>query len=632
MHSKHIRPRLVATLLAALAGSALSSLPAATITWTSTASGNWSDGANWSTNPAAPATSGDDIIFNGISTTITSTVDAPWSVNSLSFTNGSGSISLASGPLTLGAGGITNSKTAGTVTLSAPLVLGANQTWSLAGSGNAGRILVGGNFSGSGNITKSGGADLVFGSGNSDDWTGSFTLESGTVTFNAASQVTRLGSNTTTMRNTATSTFLFNTAGNAQSSVNFANDIVFADTGSGAYNFSASNGTQGVLNLTGNLSSTGALGEAVTFTNGWADTTGSVYRFRLSGDNSGLTSSRASTVGADGAVAIRNAFVTLASANALGAGNGLVTSVGEYNHATANRSSGLFTTNGNNVGATLHVRANANTGSVTQRVYLGLEGAGAAAFTGNIVLQGLSGAGTRGADVYLRADAGGRATFSGIISNSNDAATNKTENVFIEGLGTVVLSGANTYTAKTTVGNGATLLVNNTTGSGTGVGAVEVQSGGKLGGTGRSDGAIALLAGASLTPGDDGVGTFTSGASFTWSSNGTSGGLLMDLGATPALSDTLAVNGAFTKGTGSTFLFEFTGEASSSVTYTLVTFGSNDGFVAGDFSSNILGDFALTGNSLTFTVAAIPEPSTFAALMGMAVLGLAVVRSRRPRA
>lgn len=52
-----------------------------------------------------------------------------------------------------------------------------------------------------------------------------------------------------------------------------------------------------------------------------------------------------------------------------------------------------------------------------------------------------------------------------------------------EGLGTLALAGANTYTGGTTVAKG-TLLVNNTSGSGTGTGALNVLANGILGGTG----------------------------------------------------------------------------------------------------------------------------------------------------
>lgn len=66
--------------------------------------------------------------------------------------------------------------------------------------------------------------------------------------------------------------------------------------------------------------------------------------------------------------------------------------------------------------------------------------------------------------------------------------------------GTMVLTTASTYTGPTTV-NGGTLLANNGTGSGTGAGAVTVNTGGKFGGTGAISGAVTVNTGGTLAPG-----------------------------------------------------------------------------------------------------------------------------------
>jgi len=66
--------------------------------------------------------------------------------------------------------------------------------------------------------------------------------------------------------------------------------------------------------------------------------------------------------------------------------------------------------------------------------------------------------------------------------------------------GSVTLTSANTYSGGTTV-SGGTLFVNNTSGSGTGTGAVIVQSGATLGGTGIVGGAVTLQSGGNLSPG-----------------------------------------------------------------------------------------------------------------------------------
>jgi autotransporter-associated beta strand protein len=77
------------------------------------------------------------------------------------------------------------------------------------------------------------------------------------------------------------------------------------------------------------------------------------------------------------------------------------------------------------------------------------------------------------------------------------------------GDGTMVLSGANLYQNGTTVSEG-TLLVNNTSGSGTGTGGVTVQNGGTLGGNGTISGAVTVQSGGVLSPGAS-IGKLTVG-------------------------------------------------------------------------------------------------------------------------
>lgn len=117
-------------------------------------------------------------------------------------------------------------------------------------------------------------------------------------------------------------------------------------------------------------------------------------------------------------------------------------------------------------------------------------------------------------------------TFSGVISG--------TDGFMKAGPNTLILSGANTYAGGTTVNEG-TLLVNNTTGSGTGTGVVTV-SGGTLGGSGIVGGAVSANSGI-VSPGSSaGVLTMTNGldlsasGTYDWeltahndSNNGTAG-------------------------------------------------------------------------------------------------------------
>lgn len=142
-------------------------------------------------------------------------------------------------------------------------------------------------------------------------------------------------------------------------------------------------------------------------------------------------------------------------------------------------------------------------------------------------------------------------TFSGILT---DAAPDAGALGKI-GTGTFTLTGANTYTGGTTIEDGE-LMVNNTTGSGTGTGAVQVRSG-MLSGTGIIAGAVTVGngndRGAVLAPGGNTKGTltvqsgvtFSRGGNYTWNIDTDSGqpdqliinGVSIDKGALFSIAD-----------------------------------------------------------------------------------------------
>jgi fibronectin-binding autotransporter adhesin len=99
---------------------------------------------------------------------------------------------------------------------------------------------------------------------------------------------------------------------------------------------------------------------------------------------------------------------------------------------------------------------------------------------------------------------------SGVVINAN--ILTKT------GAGTMVITGNNTYSAGTRINSG-TLLVNNTSGSGTGTGPVTI-NGGTLGGTGSVAAAVSLGAnGGSIAPGSM-TGTLTVNSNVTFTTAG----------------------------------------------------------------------------------------------------------------
>lgn len=94
-------------------------------------------------------------------------------------------------------------------------------------------------------------------------------------------------------------------------------------------------------------------------------------------------------------------------------------------------------------------------------------------------------------------------TYSGVLSGS--ASLTKV------GTNTQTFAGANTYSGGTTVSNG-TLWVSNTSGSGTGSGAVSVATNATLGGIGMITGTVTVASGGILSPGTNSVGRLTVGS------------------------------------------------------------------------------------------------------------------------
>jgi len=160
--------------------------------------------------------------------------------------------------------------------------------------------------------------------------------------------------------------------------------------------------------------------------------------------------------------------------------------------------------------------------------------------------------------------------------------------------------------------------------------AVIVGSGGILAGTGTLLQSVSLQNGAQIAAGNSpGVLNITGnlnlvdGAAFTF-----------ELGANAANSDLVAVGGALNFTGAGTVLFNFVNLGLLPGTYDLITFNTLSGLSLGNLALGstplgFSGNFVIDADSVSFVVTAIPEPSTYALLIGLGVFGIICYRRRR---
>ena len=312
-----------------------------------------------------------------------------------------------------------------------------------------------------------------------------------------------------------------------------------------------------------------------------------------------------------------------------GAGNGTVSF---YDNATA--SSATLTANGGTGGADGGgIYFNDNSSGGTSRVVLN---------GGTLDISGLSTTGTTVGSLEGEGTVslGGKTlgvgynnlstTFSGLIRDGG-LVNGTGGSLDVRGAGRLTLTGANTYTGSTNIGDGVNansgkLVVANTTGSATGSGAVFVDKGGTLGGSGFIAGPVTLNPGGLIAPGDP--VTLTLDDDLTW--NGDSS-IQLFLGENQTDSDTINILGILRRGTPGEFHFTLVdGGAVPGVSYELIHAASIEGFVPGDFTfSGIQGGFTFENGSLDF-VPEVPEPTaTWLLAVGGLVFATSAIRRMR---
>ena len=189
--------------------------------------------------------------------------------------------------------------------------------------------------------------------------------------------------------------------------------------------------------------------------------------------------------------------------------------------------------------------------------------------------------------------------FSGIIQDGRLGPGGSLTKI---GTGKLTLTGANLYSGGTTI-KSARLLVNNTSGSGTGTGPVFV-NGGALGGNGSVAGAVTVGDGggraAFLAPGPNAtvVGRLTIQSGLTFNSDAT---YKIQINSAAATTDKVLANGV-TINTGAQFIMEDLGAGmlSPGTVFTIIN-NTAASPIAGRFS-NLADGLTLTNNANTYRV------------------------------
>ena len=227
--------------------------PTNVLFWTGASSAYWTNAVNWVSNLAPAAAS--DLTFSFLSANANSLLGAHQTVHGLIFLEMAGSASIGGANiLTLGAGGIDMVAARQNLTLTAPLNLAANQTWTL-GRNNPGNLLVvNGSLGGAATLTKAGFGSLVLNGTNS--FSGVLNVDTG---GSATNDGVVLINSSAALANAASPIFIRNT-GMAVSTLQLANDGVLsqnislagrATNAAAIESLSGSNSLSGGLTLAG---------------------------------------------------------------------------------------------------------------------------------------------------------------------------------------------------------------------------------------------------------------------------------------------------------------------------------------------------------------------------------------------
>ena len=611
-------------------------LSAVATTWTGTTSGVWSTGvpSNWS----AGYSNGDDVDFDdtGINTTIS--VSGTVAPNSITFNNSAVNYVIG-GTAISGTTGLTKSGT-GTVQLTASNtftgktvinegVLSINNDARLGtapGSPVADQLTIdGGTLLSTGNYAINANRGITLGAGGATfDFIAANNLTYGGV-ISGSGGFTVTGGGRVLLSNPNTYTGLTHIidgqvhlkggaaeeifGGTTQGTIVEAQGtIVWADHGPTANEILVEPVTLNGGMLIQTASTNGGISGNVTLT---ADSfvNGNAASFSIFGD---ITGTGGLTIGGGGTKRFRGDNNTYSGPTILNQGTLQV-----YSNSSLGNTSELQVNNPN-VGAGNTVRldldnANQTIGSLSSTIATPASG------VNNAILD-------LGSNHQLTINQTVDGTFEGAITGNTGRIV-----LGAASTATLNLTGENTYGGGTTV-SGGTLLVNNSTGSGTGTGTVLVEDTGTLGGNGTIAGSLVLNSGGTLTPGNSaGILTVQGGGGITMNSGSI---FAVEIGgSTPGLHDQVIATGPITLGG----LLDVSFIGGEGVTYDdelVILAGSS---LTGVFSNAPTEGSTLTFDGVTFSVSylnnqvtlsnfEIPEPSSLT-LLGLGVMML--VRKRR---
>jgi autotransporter-associated beta strand protein len=450
--------------------------------WSTLAGGtgsNWATMADGSNDYAATPVAADTVIFSAGSLSggaLSTTLDGSFTIEGLQFLNATSSVTTSvliaagtGGSLTLApsstSGGISVGTNAGTVTISAPLVLStgagaSSQTWAVDGTGTS-SLLVSGDVTFGAPVRKTGAGVLTLTGANTG--AGGLTLAAGALRIGSA---TALGSGTLVIRALTT----FDNASGADVSLTAGNDLEL----SGSFTFT---GTHGLSFGSGDAvidRSLAATISANTLTVGTLSDGSGSFDLTKSGPG-GLTVTGAMTIG--GAVTLSGGALSAGAGSVLGqvsAASGTTLSLTSSDLASLSSTSATVTLAGDNevagvvtiAGGTFTASGSNNFGGAVQvnsgTVVLGgnnsftslalasgvLTLAGANSFTGGVAMSG----GTLNLNNDGALGAGTLTISAGTLNNTSGGART------LAGVGAGALNGNFTFTGASSLNLGTASL------------------------------------------------------------------------------------------------------------------------------------------------------------------------------